>query len=103
MDSELRFDTDGDGLIENSGFADQTYDAWVATGARWVTGQEPCPPILGPRPEKPLAVGCREPPSSLSPRLLWGLGLFDLAAISCCLFLFPLSSSGGGKVISRGL
>ncbi|XP_026576561.1 non-lysosomal glucosylceramidase [Pseudonaja textilis] len=33
MDSELRFDTDGDGLIENSGFADQTYDAWVATGA----------------------------------------------------------------------
>ncbi|KAM6469741.1 non-lysosomal glucosylceramidase isoform 3-T3 [Liasis olivaceus] len=33
MDSELKFDTDGDGLIENSGFADQTYDAWVATGA----------------------------------------------------------------------
>lgn len=34
MDSELKFDTDGDGLIENSGFADQTYDAWVVTGAR---------------------------------------------------------------------
>ncbi|XP_053150773.1 non-lysosomal glucosylceramidase [Hemicordylus capensis] len=33
MDSELKFDTDGDGLIENSGFADQTYDAWVVTGA----------------------------------------------------------------------
>nr|XP_056704029.1 non-lysosomal glucosylceramidase [Euleptes europaea] len=33
MESELRFDTDGDGLIENSGFADQTYDGWVATGA----------------------------------------------------------------------
>uniref|UniRef100_A0A8C3PBV5 Non-lysosomal glucosylceramidase n=1 Tax=Chrysemys picta bellii TaxID=8478 RepID=A0A8C3PBV5_CHRPI len=33
MDSELKFDTDDDGLIENSGFADQTYDAWVATGA----------------------------------------------------------------------
>uniref|UniRef100_A0A8D2J7Q3 Non-lysosomal glucosylceramidase n=1 Tax=Varanus komodoensis TaxID=61221 RepID=A0A8D2J7Q3_VARKO len=33
MDSELRFDRDGDGLIENSGFADQTYDAWVVTGA----------------------------------------------------------------------
>uniref|UniRef100_A0ACB8EPJ1 Non-lysosomal glucosylceramidase n=2 Tax=Sphaerodactylus townsendi TaxID=933632 RepID=A0ACB8EPJ1_9SAUR len=33
MESELRFDTDGDGLIENSGFADQTYDAWVVTGA----------------------------------------------------------------------
>ncbi|XP_025049265.1 non-lysosomal glucosylceramidase [Alligator sinensis] len=33
MDSELKFDTDNDGLIENAGFADQTYDAWVATGA----------------------------------------------------------------------
>ncbi|XP_068121921.1 non-lysosomal glucosylceramidase-like [Hyperolius riggenbachi] len=32
MDSSLRFDHDGDGLIENSGFADQTYDAWVMTG-----------------------------------------------------------------------
>lgn len=36
MDSELKFDTDDDGLIENSGFADQTYDAWVVTGARCV-------------------------------------------------------------------
>lgn len=34
MESELKFDKDGDGLIENSGFADQTYDAWVVTGAR---------------------------------------------------------------------
>uniref|UniRef100_A0A8D0HDJ2 Glucosylceramidase beta 2 n=1 Tax=Sphenodon punctatus TaxID=8508 RepID=A0A8D0HDJ2_SPHPU len=33
MDSELKFDADDDGLIENSGFADQTYDAWVVTGA----------------------------------------------------------------------
>ncbi|XP_053264076.1 non-lysosomal glucosylceramidase [Podarcis raffonei] len=33
MESELKFDKDGDGLIENSGFADQTYDAWVVTGA----------------------------------------------------------------------
>ncbi|XP_054842573.1 non-lysosomal glucosylceramidase [Eublepharis macularius] len=33
MESELKFDRDGDGLIENSGFADQTYDAWVVTGA----------------------------------------------------------------------
>ncbi|XP_030048660.1 LOW QUALITY PROTEIN: non-lysosomal glucosylceramidase [Microcaecilia unicolor] len=32
MDSELKFDKDGDGLIENSGFADQTYDGWVMTG-----------------------------------------------------------------------
>lgn len=27
-------DTNGDGLIDNGGFADQTYDAWTATGAR---------------------------------------------------------------------
>ncbi|XP_061769627.1 non-lysosomal glucosylceramidase isoform X2 [Nerophis ophidion] len=32
MESELKFDLDGDGLIENSGFADQTYDGWTATG-----------------------------------------------------------------------
>ncbi|XP_053310893.1 non-lysosomal glucosylceramidase [Spea bombifrons] len=32
MDATLRFDTDCDGLIENSGFADQTYDGWVMTG-----------------------------------------------------------------------
>ncbi len=29
-----RWDTDRDGLIENSGFADQTYDMWVMTGSR---------------------------------------------------------------------
>ncbi|KAM4878822.1 non-lysosomal glucosylceramidase [Sylvia borin] len=33
MESELKFDTDHDGLIENGGFADQTYDAWVVHGA----------------------------------------------------------------------
>ncbi|XP_075043493.1 non-lysosomal glucosylceramidase [Mixophyes fleayi] len=32
MDTALKFDLDGDGLIENSGFADQTYDGWVMTG-----------------------------------------------------------------------
>ncbi|XP_072353279.1 non-lysosomal glucosylceramidase isoform X2 [Scyliorhinus torazame] len=32
MESELKFDTDGDGLIENSGYADQTYDGWAVTG-----------------------------------------------------------------------
>jgi len=26
-------DTDGDGLVDNGGFADQTYDAWTVTGA----------------------------------------------------------------------
>jgi len=34
MESELKFDTDNDGLIENGGIADQTYDAWVVDGAR---------------------------------------------------------------------
>lgn len=35
MESELKFDLDGDGLIENSGYADQTYDGWTVTGPRW--------------------------------------------------------------------
>ena len=34
MERSLRWDTDNDGLIDNGGFADQTYDAWVMTGAR---------------------------------------------------------------------
>nr|XP_032809252.1 non-lysosomal glucosylceramidase [Petromyzon marinus]XP_032809253.1 non-lysosomal glucosylceramidase [Petromyzon marinus]XP_032809254.1 non-lysosomal glucosylceramidase [Petromyzon marinus]XP_032809255.1 non-lysosomal glucosylceramidase [Petromyzon marinus]XP_032809256.1 non-lysosomal glucosylceramidase [Petromyzon marinus] len=33
MNSELEFDADGDGLIENSGAADQTYDGWAVKGA----------------------------------------------------------------------
>ncbi|XP_028329722.1 non-lysosomal glucosylceramidase isoform X1 [Gouania willdenowi] len=32
MDSEKKFDLDGDGLIENSGYPDQTYDGWTVTG-----------------------------------------------------------------------
>ncbi|XP_051578468.1 non-lysosomal glucosylceramidase-like isoform X2 [Myxocyprinus asiaticus] len=32
MEMELKFDKDGDGLIENSGYADQTYDGWTVTG-----------------------------------------------------------------------
>ncbi|XP_075974946.1 non-lysosomal glucosylceramidase isoform X2 [Anticarsia gemmatalis] len=28
----LRWDVDGDGLIENGGFPDQTYDAWIMSG-----------------------------------------------------------------------
>ncbi|NP_001411964.1 non-lysosomal glucosylceramidase isoform 2 [Mus musculus] len=32
MESEMKFDKDQDGLIENGGYADQTYDAWVTTG-----------------------------------------------------------------------
>lgn len=34
MESEMKFDKDQDGLIENGGYADQTYDGWVATGPR---------------------------------------------------------------------
>lgn len=34
MNKTMMYDTDGDGLIENSGFADQTYDAWPVTGPR---------------------------------------------------------------------
>lgn len=30
----LAWDKDGDGLIENGGFPDQTYDAWVMSGPR---------------------------------------------------------------------
>lgn len=37
MESEIKFDLDGDGLIENSGYADQTYDGWTVTGPRWGT------------------------------------------------------------------
>ena len=29
-------DSDCDGLIDNSGFADQTFDCWVVTGARYI-------------------------------------------------------------------
>ncbi|KAF6033902.1 GBA2 [Bugula neritina] len=32
MDKTLRFDVDDDGMIENGGYADQTYDTWTATG-----------------------------------------------------------------------
>ncbi|CAH1796951.1 unnamed protein product [Owenia fusiformis] len=33
MNNSLRWDTDDDGIIDNGGFADQTYDAWIVTGA----------------------------------------------------------------------
>jgi non-lysosomal glucosylceramidase len=35
MLKSLAWDVDGDGLIENSGSADQTYDTWIMTGARF--------------------------------------------------------------------
>ena len=33
-------DTDGDGIIDNSGFADNTFDCWVVTGPRYGTSFE---------------------------------------------------------------
>ena len=38
MDYMLRFDRDGDGLIENEGFPDQTYDVWSALGPSAYSG-----------------------------------------------------------------
>jgi non-lysosomal glucosylceramidase len=32
------WDTDDDGLIENQGFPDQTFDIWTATGPSAYTG-----------------------------------------------------------------
>jgi len=32
MERSCAFDTDDDGMIENSGYADQTYDTWTQTG-----------------------------------------------------------------------
>jgi non-lysosomal glucosylceramidase len=34
MEHALQWDKDGDGLIENGGYADQTFDAWTMTGVR---------------------------------------------------------------------
>ncbi|KAJ1403319.1 hypothetical protein B484DRAFT_227788 [Ochromonadaceae sp. CCMP2298] len=38
MRSTELFDTDGDGMIENSGFPDQTYDIWTAKGVHAYCG-----------------------------------------------------------------
>ena len=35
MNRCLEWDTDGDGMIENGGFPDQTYDAWEMSGVRY--------------------------------------------------------------------
>jgi hypothetical protein len=37
------FDLDKDGLIENSGFPDQTYDIWTVEGPSAYTGTRPPP------------------------------------------------------------
>lgn len=36
MEYSLKWDSDNDGMIENGGFPDQTYDAWTMTGVRSV-------------------------------------------------------------------
>ena len=38
MEFMMRFDRDGDGLVENDGFPDQTYDAWAVKGPSAYTG-----------------------------------------------------------------
>jgi non-lysosomal glucosylceramidase len=38
MERLKQYDTNGDGLIENGGFPDQTYDDWIATGESAYTG-----------------------------------------------------------------
>jgi non-lysosomal glucosylceramidase len=38
MRSTEAFDADGDGMIENGGFPDQTYDIWTATGVHAYCG-----------------------------------------------------------------
>jgi len=38
MEHLKQYDTDGDGMIENGGFPDQTYDDWTATGESAYTG-----------------------------------------------------------------
>jgi len=38
MEFMMRFDRDGDGLVENDGFPDQTYDTWSVSGPSAYTG-----------------------------------------------------------------
>jgi non-lysosomal glucosylceramidase len=38
MEHLKQYDTDGDGLIENGGFPDQTYDEWIASGESAYSG-----------------------------------------------------------------
>jgi non-lysosomal glucosylceramidase len=38
MQYTMQFDTDHDGMIKNSGYPDQTYDIWTATGVHAYCG-----------------------------------------------------------------
>lgn len=42
IDRILTWDSDGDGLIENTGSPDQTFDAWIMTGPRYVQHTAAC-------------------------------------------------------------
>ena len=44
VEKAMSWDRNGDGLIENSGFADQTFDAWVMAGSRFVHTSSPSSP-----------------------------------------------------------
>lgn len=59
MESEMKFDKDQDGLIENGGYADQTYDAWVTTGPRLVGGSGEVGIFRGPELENWAPRDCR--------------------------------------------
>src|SRR3989442_2752844 len=48
-----QYDTDGDGLIENGGFPDQTYDNWVARGESAYSGGLYLAPLPAPTPISP--------------------------------------------------
>lgn len=38
LDYAKKFDKDDDGILDNEGFPDQTYDTWSATGCSAYTG-----------------------------------------------------------------
>jgi non-lysosomal glucosylceramidase len=38
MDYAKQFDIDGDGVLDNEGFPDQTYDTWSAVGCSAYSG-----------------------------------------------------------------
>ena len=43
LEHSMAFDQDNDGLIENGGFPDQTYDCWVMSGPRYEYEYTPAP------------------------------------------------------------
>lgn len=67
MTKMMTYDRDGDGLIENSDFADQTYDAWPVSGPRFVachrvgcSGQPQPPSVTRATPRECAFLPCGE-------------------------------------------